>query len=247
MHREMAWSAEAARNYDTPGVGMFADEAVEPAVDRLVELAGGGPALEMAVGTGRVGVPLARRGVSVTGIELSGPMIEQLRGKVDEDTLPVVQGDMATVRVPGTFAVVFLVFNTISNLLTQDEQVACFQNAARHLGPGGCFVVELGVPALRELPPGQSAAVFHSEEGYMGVDTYDVANQHLTSHHVRFDESGQARVGFSHHRYIWPAELDLMARMAGFTLESRHSDWQGAAFTSESTTHISVYRRPHDA
>src|SRR5690349_7906306 len=160
---------------------MFAPDVLDPTVDRLAALAGEGPALEFAIGTGRVGVPLAARGVPVTGIELSRPMVAQLRTKVDEAALPVVVGDMATATAPGTFTLVYLVFNTISNLLTQSEQVECFRNAARHLRPGGRFVIELWVPELP--PPGQSAIVFTTEPGYIGLDTYDVANQQVVSHH----------------------------------------------------------------
>lgn len=239
------WDADTARRYDTPGTGMFAPEVVDPAVDRLVELAGGGRALEFAIGTGRIGVPLAARGVPVTGIELSRPMVDQLRTKADEQAIPVVVGDMTQATAPGTYTLVYLVFNTISNVLTQAGQVACFRNAARHLAPGGRFVIELGVPDLRRLPPTQSAVVFHNQPGYIGVDTYDLLHQHLTSHHFEFDrETRQARVGTSTHRFVWPAELDLMAQLAGFTLESRHADWRGAAFTSESVSHVSVYRLP---
>ncbi|UCM88553.1 class I SAM-dependent methyltransferase [Streptomyces marincola] len=244
MRQDEIWDAEAAANYDTPGTGMFAPEVLGPTVDRLAELAAGGRALEFAIGTGRVAVPLARRGVPVTGVELSGPMIERLRTKVDEATLPVVVGDMATAEAPGPFRLVYLVFNTISNLLTQAEQVACFRNAARHLEPGGRFVIELGVPGLRELPRGQRGVVFHSEPGYLGVDTYDVLKQHMVSHHVRFGAGREARLYRSPHRYIWPAELDLMGQLAGFALESRHADWQGAEFTAESPSHVSVYRLP---
>lgn len=243
MRQEDIWGVEAAQSYDTPGTGMFAAEMLDPAVDRLAALAGGGRALEFAIGTGRVAVPLAGRGVPVTGIELSTAMIDQLRTKADEAAIPVVAGDMATAEAPGPYTLVYLVFNTISNLLTQAEQVACFRNAARHLEPGGRFVIELWVPELRKLPPGQQAVVFSSEPGYVGLDTYDVLRQQVVSHHFRYDESGQARVFRSPHRYIWPAELDLMAQLAGFELESRHADWAGAEFTAESRSHVSVYRR----
>ncbi|NEE00098.1 class I SAM-dependent methyltransferase [Phytoactinopolyspora halotolerans] len=242
MRQEDIWDVDAARNYDTPGTGVFAPEVLGPTVDRLAELAGGGRALEFAVGTGRVAIPLADRGVPVTGIELSRPMIDQLRTKADEEKIPVIVGDMATARVAGEFTLVYLVFNTISNLLTQDEQVECFRNAARHLAPGGRFVIELWVPELRRLPPGQSATVGTSEPGYILLDTYDVLRQHVVSHHFRFDDGKQAELFRSPHRYIWPAELDLMAQLAGFELESRHADWSGAEFTAESGSHVSVYR-----
>lgn len=245
VRQEEIWDAEAAQDYDTPDTGMFAPEVLGPVVDRLAELAGGGRVLEFAVGTGRVAIPLAARGVPVTGIELSQPMIDRLREKADEATIPVVVGDMATATAPGTYSLVYLVFNTISNLLTQAEQVACFRNAARHLEPGGRFVIELGVPEVRKLPAGQKAVVWQSEPGYLGLDTYDVVHQRIVSHHFRFTEgSREARLFRSPHRYIWPAELDLMAQLAGFELESRHGDWQGAEFTAECRDHVSVYRLP---
>src|SRR5215471_1833895 len=157
MRQEEIWDAEAAESYDTPGAGMFSPEVLGPAVDRLAELAGNGRTLEFAIGTGRVAIPLRERGVQVVGIELSPAMVAQLRRKADEATIPVVLGDMATTVAPGSYTLVYLVFNTISNLLTQAEQVACFRNAAAHLVPGGRFVIELSVPELRKLPPGQQA------------------------------------------------------------------------------------------
>jgi SAM-dependent methyltransferase len=244
MRQEDVWDHEAAERYDTPGTGMFAPQVLGPAVDRLAQLAGDGRALEFAIGTGRVAVPLAQRGVPVTGIELSGPMIEQLRTKADDTTIPVIAGDMATARAPGAYTLVYLVFNTISNLLTQSEQVACFGNAARHLTPGGRFVIELWVPELRKLPPGQQATVWNAEPGYIGLDTYDVLHQRVVSHHFKFGIGTQAHLFRSPHRYIWPSELDLMAQLAGFELESRHADWAGAEFTAESRSHVSVYRLP---
>ncbi|WP_073948862.1 class I SAM-dependent DNA methyltransferase [Streptomyces kebangsaanensis] len=244
MWQEEIWDADAAQRYDTPGFGMFAPEILGPTVDRLARLAGDEAALEFAIGTGRVAVPLAERGVSVTGIELSLPMVEQLRTKVDEATIPVFIGDMATTVAPGKYTLVYLVYNTISNLLTQDEQVECFRNAARHLTPGGRFVIELWVPELRRLPPGRTATVWQSDPGYIGLDTYDALRQHVVSHHFHFDETQQARLFRSPHRYIWPAELDLMAQLAGFELEARHADWSGTEFTAESRSHVSVYRIP---
>jgi SAM-dependent methyltransferase len=240
--QEELWDADTARRYDTPGTGMFAPDVLGPTARRLAELASGGPALEFAIGTGRVALALAGLGVPVTGIELSRPMIEQLRTKADESTIPVVVGDMATALAPGQYSLVYLVYNTISNLLTQAEQVACFRNAARHLTPGGRFVIELWVPELRKLPPGQEATVWHVEPGYIGLDTYDVLEQRVESHHVRFGEGPDAEVFRSPHRYIWPAELDLMAQLAGFELETRHADWADAEFTADSRSHVSVYR-----
>jgi SAM-dependent methyltransferase len=244
VRQEEIWNVDVARSYDTPGTGMFAPDVLGPAVARLAALAGGGAALEFAIGTGRVAVPLAERGVPVTGIELSRAMIDQLRTKVDEAAIPVIVGDMATARAPGDFSLVYLVYNTISNLLTQAEQVACFRNAARHLSPGGRFVVELWVPDLRTLPPGQQATVFAVEPGYLGIDTYDVLHQRLVSHHVRFDQPSGPTLSRSPHRYVWPAELDLMGQLAGFALEARHADWGGSDFTADSRSHVSVYRLP---
>ncbi|WP_084716230.1 class I SAM-dependent methyltransferase [Saccharothrix syringae] len=221
---------------------MFAPDVLGPTVDRLARLAAGGRALEFAVGTGRVAVPLAERGVPVTGVELSTAMVGRLREKADESLVPVVVGDMASAVAPGTFTLVYLVYNTISNLLTQDAQVECFRNAARHLAPGGRFVVELWVPELRRLPPGQRATVWHTEPGYIGLDVYDVLRQQVVSHHFTFDEDGRARLDRSPHRYIWPDELDLMARLAGFGRESRHADWTGGEFTADSRSHVTVYR-----
>jgi SAM-dependent methyltransferase len=243
MRQEEIWDAEVAAGYDTPGTGMFDPDVLGPTVDRLSALAGDGRVLEFAIGTGRVALPLVARGVSVTGIELSQPMIDRLRAKAADVTIPVIVGDMATARAPGEYTLVYLVYNTISNLLTQDEQVACFRNAARHLTPGGRFVIELWVPELRMLPPGQQAVVMHSEAGYIGLDTFDVLRQHVVSHHFRFGEGREARLFRSPHRYIWPAELDLMGQLAGFELESRHADWRGNEFTAESPAHISVYRK----
>ncbi|HEY1414875.1 MAG TPA: class I SAM-dependent methyltransferase [Caulobacteraceae bacterium] len=238
------WNEETAKRYDTPGVGMFAPEVLGPAVDRLAALAGDGRALEFAIGTGRVAVPLRERGVTVVGIEQSSAMVAQLRAKVGEVAIPVVMGDMATGTAPGRYSLVYLVFNTISNLLSQAEQVACFRNAARHLSPGGRFVIELWVPELRKLPMGQDAIVAASEPGHFCVDTYDVLRQRVVSNHFVFGEGRRTAVSRSPHRYVWPAELDLMAQIAGFELENRHADWLGGEFTAESYSHISVYRLP---
>lgn len=246
MGQDDIWDTETAARYDTPGTGMFADDVVEPAVERLAELAGDGRALEFAIGTGRVAVPLSQRGISVTGIELSPAMVAELRKKASEAAIPIILGDMAAATAPGRYALVYLVFNTISNLLTQEQQVACFRNAARHLAPGGRFVIELWVPDLRRLPPTQQAVVWQSAPGTIGLDTYDVLRQHVVSHHFRFGEGRQAELFRSPHRYIWPAELDLMAQLAGFMLESRHADWAGSEFTAESRSHVSVYRLPVD-
>lgn len=244
MEHADIWDEEAARHYDTPGVGMFAPDVLGPTVERLRALAGGGRALEMAIGTGRVAVPLAEAGVAVAGVELCQAMIDQLRTKADEELIPVVLGDMTTARVAGAFDLVYLVFNGISNVLTQERQIAVFENAARHLVSGGRFVIELWVPDLRTLPPGRTGSVFTAQPGYLAADIFDVVAQHVVSHHVRFNpETGtSARIFRSPHRYIWPAELDLMARIAGFSLESRHGGWSEQPFTAESSDHVSVYR-----
>jgi SAM-dependent methyltransferase len=242
MRHEEIWDDDAARRYDTPGSGMFAPDVLGPTVDRLAELAGKGRALEFAIGTGRVAIPLTERGVPVAGIEIAPAMIAQLRTKADETKIPVVPGDMTNATVPGTFSLVFLVFNGISNVLTQGEQVACFRNAARHLSPSGCFVIELWVPELRKMPMGQRAIACQSDPGYILVDTYDTLAQHVVSHHFKFGEGNDAELFRSPHRYVWPAELDLMAQLTGFELESRHADWTGSEFTAESRSHVSVYR-----
>ena len=237
------WTRATAERYDAEEHEMTSPAVLGPTVEFLAALAGDGRALEFAIGTGRVGVPLRERGVTVVGIELSEPMVEVLRRKVDEATLPVTIGDMATTRVDGEFSLVYLVYNTISNLLTQHEQVECFSNAARHLAPGGRFVIELGVPPLRWLPPGQVAVPFDVSDEHLGFDTFELAEQILTSHHFTRDGDSYRR-GSSRHRYAWPAELDLMARIAGLELEQRVSDWDGSPFTDDSTKHVSVWRKP---
>ncbi|MFD8270274.1 class I SAM-dependent DNA methyltransferase [Streptomyces althioticus] len=239
------WGPESAERYDSEETEMTSAAVLGATVDFLADLAGDGRALEFAIGTGRVGVPLRERGVPVAGIELSEHMAAVLRRKVDEETLPVVLGDMATTVVPGEFSLVYLVYNTISNLLTQDEQVECFRNAARRLRPGGRFVIELGVPPLRFLPPGQVAVPFDVSERHLGFDTIDPVEQLLVSHHFTRDgEDGRYRREASRHRYAWPAELDLMARIAGLQLERRVADWDGSPFTQDSPKHVSVWRKP---
>lgn len=244
--QQSLWDHEAAQNYDTPGEGVFADDVLGPTVEVLAELAGDGRAVEFAIGTGRVGIPLSDAGVEVSGIELSHAMIARLREKVGEERIVVVQGDMTTASAGEGFALAYLVFNTISNLLTQEEQVECFRNAARHLAPGGRFVIELWVPQLRALAPGHGGTVEVSRPGYLLVDTYDILRQHVVSHHVTFgpelSDGREARIGRTPHRYIWPSELDLMAQLAGFELEVRWAGWDRSAFTAESTSHVSVYR-----
>jgi SAM-dependent methyltransferase len=232
-----------AATYDDDVAAMFDPDVIDPTVDVLAGLAAGRPALELAVGTGRVALPLSLRGVPVSGIELSAAMVTRLRAKPGGDAIPVTLGDMTTTRVEGSFGLVYLVFNTISNLLTQDAQVACFRNAAAHLEPGGCFVVELGVPALQRLPPGVTRHVFHHDEHYLGFDEYDVVTQQMSSHHLRFDGSTYRRTSVPF-RYAWPAELDLMARLAGMRLVDRWGGWDRRPFTAESASHVSVWQLP---
>ena len=245
MTSSEVWGEETAARYDADSAERFAPEVLDPTVDRLERLADDGPALELAIGTGRVGVPLAARGVPVTGIELSEPMVAQLRRKVDEERIPVHVGDMATTVVPGagTFSLVYLVWNSISNLRTQAEQVQCFRNAAHHLRPGGRFVIDLWVPPIQRLAPGEMAVPMVIGDGHLVFDTYDLVTQECTSHHYRRQDDGSVRYGAGHFRYIWPAECDLMAQLAGMQLESRWADWNGSPFTATSESHVSVWRR----
>ncbi|WP_026328803.1 class I SAM-dependent DNA methyltransferase [Streptomyces sulphureus] len=236
--------ADVAARYDEETAVMSAPAAVEPAVEVLAELAGESRAVEFGVGTGRLALPLAARGVPVHGIDLSRAMAERLRAKPGGADVGVTIGDFATVRAAGRFGLAYLVFNTVNNLTTQDAQVACFRNAAAHLAPGGCFLVEVGVPALRLLPPGQRVVPFHvSEEGW-SYDVYDTATQAMTSHHVMVGADGGGRHRAIPFRYVWPAELDLMARLAGMRLRHRWADWSRAPFTSESEGHVSVWEKP---
>jgi SAM-dependent methyltransferase len=234
---------DVAERYDEFSADMFDPAVVDPVVDFLAELAGDGAALELGIGTGRIALPLTKRGVRVHGIDLSEAMVGKLHEKPGGDEIPVAIGDFATTRIEGTFRVAYLVFNTINNLTTQDEQVACFQNVAAHLEPGGCFVIEVGVPALRRLPPGEKFHVFDFSESHLGIDEYDVENQGLISHHF-WPEDGTWKRSSMPFRSVWPAELDLMARLAGMTLRERWSGWKREPFTSESTKHVSVWEKP---
>ena len=242
MQDDGFFDERVAARYDASSAEHFAPEVVEPIVDRLVELAAGGRALEFGVGTGRIALPLAGRGVAVAGIELSNAMVTRLRAKPGGEAVPVTIGDIAAARAEGTFSLVYLVFNTIMNLTTQAAQVACFRNAAAHLQPGGCFLVEVGVPGLRRLPPGESARVFHVSAQRWGIDEYDVANQGLTSHHVEVIDGRLERFSVPF-RYAWPAELDLMAELAGLRLRERWAGWKREPFTSESEQHVSVWEK----
>ncbi len=229
--------------YDLDSAEMFEPAVVGPIADFLAGLAGDGGALEFGIGTGRIALPLSERGVRVHGIDLSRAMVARLRAKPGADRIGVTLGDFATTSVAGEFRLVYLVFNTIGNLTTQDEQVECFRNAAAHLEPGGCFVMEVGVPELRLLPPGETVRPFTVRPERLGFDEYDVAAQRLVSHHY-WVTGGQFRTLSVPFRYVWPSELDLMARLAGMRPRERWSDWNREPFTSESTKHISVWRKP---
>ena len=232
-----------AARYDESSPELFDPAVVDPVVDLLVELAGGGPALELGIGTGRIALPLAQRGVAVHGIELSNAMAARLRAKPGGGAVGITIGDFATTTVDGTFSVAYLVFNTIMNLTTQAEQVACFRNVAAHLEPGGCFVIEVGVPNLRRLPPGETLRAFHLSDTHWGIDEFDVASQGLVSHHLTLVD-GRAERNSVPFRYVWPAELDLMAELAGMRLRDRWSGWKREPFTSESRNHVSVWEKP---
>ena len=222
---------------------IFDPAVVDPVVDLLVELAGNGRALELGIGTGRIALPLAQRGVPVHGIELSKAMAARLRAKPGGEDIGVTIGDFATTTVNGPFSVAYLVFNTIMNLTTQDGQVACFRNVAAHLEPGGCFVIEVGVPGLQRLPPGETIHAFHVSESRWGLDEYDVARQGLTSHHFRIVDGRLERLSIPF-RYAWPSELDLMAQLAGMRLRDRWGGWKREPFTSDSRKHVSVWEKP---
>jgi len=237
------WGEDIAVAYDVINTGLFDPAVLVPAVDCLAELARGGAVLELAIGTGRVALPLSARGLAVSGIELSVAMAEQLRAKAGGEAVSVTVGDMTSARVPGAFTLVYLVRNTIMNVTTQDDQLAVFENAAAHLVVGGCFVVEVIVPQLRQVPPGNRGRVFTLEADHLGIETFDdVVNQIAWSHHW-FAVDGDLLRHAAPYRYVWPSELDLMARLAGFRLRDRWSDWAGSPFTAASTEHVSVYEK----
>jgi SAM-dependent methyltransferase len=231
-----------AERYDETSADMFDPVKVDPVVEFLADLASDGSALELGVGTGRIALPLSQRGIRVHGIDLSEPMVARLRAKPGSDQIDVTIGDFATTKVEGRFSVAYLVFNTIMNLTSQDEQVACFQNVAAHLQPGGCFVIEVGIPDLQRLPPGESVRAFTVTSERLGFDEYDSAAQGLVSHHY-WIEDGKLEVFAAPFRYVWPAELDLMARLAGMSLRERWSGWNREPFTSDSRQHVSVWEK----
>ena len=227
---------------DESAADLFAPAVIDPVVDFLADLAGQGAALELGIGTGRIALPLAKRGVRVQGIDLSAAMVAKLRAKPGARAIGVTIGDFATTTVEGAFSVAYLVFNAIMNLTTQDEQIACFQNVAAQLEPGGCFVIEVGVPGLQRLPPGETVRAFNVSATRLGFDEYDVVSQGLISHHYSVVD-GKLEVLSVPFRYVWPSELDLMARLAGLTLRERWSGWKREPFTSESTKHVSVWEK----
>ncbi len=231
-----------AATYDEDEAERFAPAALDPAVDLLAGLAGAGRALELGIGTGRIALPLAARGVPVHGIDMSRAMVARLRAKPGGAAVGVTIGDFATTRVDGPFSLVYLVFNTIENLTTQDAQVGCFRNAAAQLEPGGCFVIEVGVPELRRLPPGQTAVPVQISPERWGFDIYDTASQAMSSDYVTFAD-GRCAYSSTPFRYVWPSELDLMARLAGMTLRDRWGGWTREPFTADSRQHVSVWEK----
>ncbi|MEP7023174.1 MAG: class I SAM-dependent methyltransferase [Actinomycetota bacterium] len=234
---------QVAATYDESEGEMFDPAVVGATVDVLAGLAGRGRALELAIGTGRIALPLAARGVPVHGIDMSRAMVSRLQAKPGSEAIGVTIGDFAATRVPGSFSVVYLVFNTIMNLTTQEAQVDCFRNAAAHLGPGGCFVVEVGVPDLRRLPPGQDAVPFQMSPTRAAFDLYDVATQAMSSNYYEIVD-GRGQFQSFPFRYVWPSELDLMAQLAGLRLRDRWAGWAGEPFTSDSRQHVSVWEKP---
>ncbi len=237
------WGEELAEAYDATYSAMFEPTVLDPTIHCLAELAGGGRALEFAVGTGRVALPLNGRGVSVHGLELSPHMAEQLRAKPGADAVPVTVGDMTTTRIPGRFKLVYLVANTIMNVTTQEDQIGVFANAAAHLEEGGRFVVEVMVPQLRSVPRGEIGRVFTLRPDHVGIETFDdLVGQIAWSHHWMEIEGRLVRHS-APYRYVWPSELDLMARITGFRLQDRWADWNQAAFTSNSMGQVAVFER----
>ena len=234
---ENYFGERVAERYDESAADRFDPAVVGPTVDFLAALAGAGAALELGIGTGRIALPLSERGVQVHGIDLSEAMVAQLEAKPGAERIGVTIGDFATARVEGTFSLAYLVFNTINNLTTQDAQVACFENVAVHLEPGGCFVIEVGVPT------GKPLRVFNLSDTHVGVDEYDTATQRLVSHHFSLVDGKWERLSIPF-RSVSPAELDLMARLAGMTFRERWGDWNRAPYTSESTKHVSVWEKP---
>ena len=232
-----------AARYDESDEEMFDPAVVGPTVDFLAELAGDGRALELAIGTGRIALPLAARGVEVHGIELSNAMARRLREKPGGDRIPVTIGDFTSTRADGTFALAYLVYNTIQNVTSQERQAAAFRNAAAHLDPGGRFVIEVEVPPLQRIPPGERFHVFGASDDHWGIDEVDVATHAAFSHHFELID-GKWEFSSMPFRYVWPAELDLMAQLAGLRLRERWAGWTREPFTADSTSHVSVWEKP---
>lgn len=229
---------EVAARYDERSVATV--EVVDAMADLIATLAGDGPALEFGIGTGRIALPVAARGVAVSGIDLSEAMVARLRAKSGGDTIDVTIGDFATAKVEGVFSLVYVVANTIMNLTTQDEQVACFENAAEHLQPAGRFLMEVIVPGWQRLPPGERFQAFDVSPGHLGFDEIDVVTQASVSHHY-WIEDGRVEIHSPPFRYVWPAELDLMARLAGMSPTERWGGWSREPFTATSAKHVSVW------
>lgn len=231
-----------ARAYDRNVARRFTADEVDPAVTLLAELAGAGTAVEFAVGTGRLALPLARTGTTVKGIDISEPMLAELAAKPGAEQVAVTVGDMTSTQLCSDASLVYLVFNTITNLRTQRQQVACFRNAAAHLAPGGRFVIETSVPKIRRLPPGETIVPFDVSPTHLGFDEYvDLVEQISVSHHY-FVDGDRVRTTSGAFRYVWPSELDLMAQLAGMELEHRWADWHRSPFTGESPSHVSIWR-----
>lgn len=240
---EVYFDERIAAQYDTDAADLFRPEVVDPVVCFLAGLAGDGGALEFGIGTGRIALPLSQRGVRVHGIDVSAAMIARLRPKAGADKIGLTVGDFSSARVDGRFRLVYLVYNAIMCLTTQDDQVECFRNAAAHLEPGGCFVIDVMIPALRRLPPGETVRAFHLSRAHLGFDEYDIAAQIVYSHHYWARDESRLEVDSAPYRYVWPSELDLMARLAGMTLHERWGGWKREPFTGDSTMHVSVWQK----
>ena len=242
MHDDGYFDERVAARYDDDAAALFGPEALDPIIDFLTDLAGSGRALELGIGTGRIALPLAQRGVQVHGIDLSEAMVAKLRAKPGGEDIGITIGDFSTTTVDGTFSLVYLVFNTIMNLTTQEAQVACFRSVDAHLQQGGCFLIEVGVPQLQRLPPGETIRASQVSDTYWGFDEYDVAVQGQISHHLSIGDGGVDRFSFPF-RYVWPSELDLMAQLAGMTLRERWGGWKREPFISECDKHVSVWEK----
>ena len=243
MKQQFFQDSGIASGHDAASAAMFDPKLLAATVDALADFAKGGPALEFGIGTGRIALPLAARGVEVFGIDIAEEMLDELRKKPGAEAITAVRGDFSSHRVPGDFQLVFLVYNALTTLTTQEEQVVAMRNAAAHLHPGGYVVTETWIPALQRLPQGETFRVFAAEEHHLAVDEYDVVNQLCTSHHYLSAGAGLVRRS-SHHRYLWPAELDLMARLSGLELRHRWSSWGREPLTADSDNCISTWQKP---